>query len=203
MQWCPAPLGIQEDGREVLTFIEGEVPQYPMPDWVWTVDNLVRAGRLLKQLHDLTTGYVDGAGTWQQEVREPVEVVCHNDFAPYNMVFREGELVGVIDFDMASPGPRIWDFAYLAYRLVPLTSPDNPDGIPNHGERQTRLRALMRSYDARFSTEDVVEGVTRRLRHLAEFSDAMAAERDEPKLHEHADLYRADAHYLRRTWAVR
>lgn len=26
--------GIDELGREVLEYIEGDVPQYPMPDWV-------------------------------------------------------------------------------------------------------------------------------------------------------------------------
>ena len=28
--------------------------------------------------------------------------------------------VGLIDFDTAGPGPRIWDVAYAAYRFVPL-----------------------------------------------------------------------------------
>ena len=29
---------------------------------------------------------------------------------------------------MASPGPRVRDLSYLAYRLVPLTASENPDG---------------------------------------------------------------------------
>ena len=65
---------------------------------------------------------------WQSPTREPAEVVCHNDFAPYNTVFRDRRLTGVIDWDMASPGPRVRDLSYLAYRLVPLTASENPDG---------------------------------------------------------------------------
>ena len=55
------------------------------------------------------------------------EVICHNDFAPYNLMFEDGRLTGVIDLDLASPGPRVWDMAYTAYRFVPLTDPANPD----------------------------------------------------------------------------
>ena len=57
-------------------------------------------------------------------MRAPVEVICHNDFATYNLVFDGENVVGVIDWDFASPGPRLWDIAYLAYRIVPLSSGD-------------------------------------------------------------------------------
>ena len=51
----------------------------------------------------------------------PAEVVCHNDFAPYNVVFDDGGPVGVIDWETAAPGARVWDVAYAAYRWVPLS----------------------------------------------------------------------------------
>ena len=38
----PEPLGV-EDGRERLTFLEGDVPVYPLPAWVWTDDVLEQA----------------------------------------------------------------------------------------------------------------------------------------------------------------
>src|SRR3712207_8588713 len=44
---------------------------------------------------------------WQLPRHEPAEVVCHNDFAPYNLMFEGEDLTGVIDLDLASPGPRI------------------------------------------------------------------------------------------------
>ena len=62
-------------------------------------------------------------------------MICHNDYAPYNLVFRDGRLVGVIDFETAAPGPRAWDLAYLAYRLVPLAAPGNPD-LPAQPDRR-------------------------------------------------------------------
>ena len=69
------------------------------------------------------------------------------------------DIVGVIDFDTASPGPRVWDLAYTAYRFVPLTDPANPD-VPFPGiEQQRRRLALFCSAYAldRIRPADVLE----------------------------------------------
>lgn len=47
-------------------------------------------------------------------------VVCHNDLAPRNAVFREGSPVALVDFDLASPSLPAWDFAHLAWESVSL-----------------------------------------------------------------------------------
>nr|WP_253944767.1 phosphotransferase [Paenibacillus sp. NEAU-GSW1] len=60
------------------------------------------------------------------------EVICHNDAALYNVVFQQGIPVGLIDFDMAGPGPRMWDIAYSLYTSVPLASFE-----PDHSSRKT------------------------------------------------------------------
>ena len=76
---------------------------------------------------------------------------------PYNLVFDGERLTGVIDWDVASPGPRVWDLAYAAYRFVPLASPDNPD-IPYPGvdEQARRLARLCAAYGAADVTPRVV-----------------------------------------------
>jgi thiamine kinase-like enzyme len=48
------------------------------------------------------------------------EIVCHNDFAPYNGVFDDGNLVGIIDWDVVWPGRPSWDLAFFAWHWVPL-----------------------------------------------------------------------------------
>jgi thiamine kinase-like enzyme len=50
----------------------------------------------------------------------PGGVVCHNDLAPRNTVFRGGSPVAFLDFDLASPARPAWDVAHLAWQFVPL-----------------------------------------------------------------------------------
>jgi Ser/Thr protein kinase RdoA (MazF antagonist) len=141
---------------------------------------LVAAPRLLRALHDATAGFARAGRTWRSPAHEPDEVICHNDFAPYNLVFRDGLPVAAIDFEHASPGPRVWDLAYLAYRLVPLAAPGNPD-LPDVGDRSDRLALLCDAYGGP-SPHEVLAILPRRLRELAAMSPP-----------EHAELYRADA----------
>ncbi|HEV2074489.1 MAG TPA: aminoglycoside phosphotransferase family protein, partial [Thermomicrobiales bacterium] len=130
------------------------------------------------------------------------EVICHNDFAPYNMVFEQQRITGVIDFDMASPGPRLWDLAYLAYRLIPLTGGTNPDGVRSDEKtRLSRLDTLIAAYGSPFSRLAFLGMVQQRLRHLARFSEELADETGRVQLQEHAALYRSDSEYIQQLLA--
>lgn len=186
----PRVHGTTADGHEVLDYLPGDVPGYPMPEWVWGSPALVSSARLLRRLHAATVD-ADRTGPWRSTNHEPAEVVCHNDFAPYNLVFHDGVAVGVIDFDHASPGPRLWDLAYLAYRIVPLTT-DRGDGF-TAAERAARVRILLQEYGAAASPAELVDVVVRRLLELADYSETMAVSLGRPELADHAALYRADA----------
>jgi hypothetical protein len=121
----PEPLGMSDEGRELLTFIPGTVVQYPLPAWAWTDAVLVDAAAHLAATHRATSDFDIVGGCWQLPSHAPIEVVCHNDFAPYNLVFDSHAICRRHDWDTASPGPRVWDLACLAYRVVPLTRPGN------------------------------------------------------------------------------
>lgn len=197
----PAPRGLDARGREVLTYLPGEVPRYPMPRWVWADDVLVDATRWLRDFHDATRDFAPTDPVWQLPAHEPAEVICHNDLAPYNMVFdRRGRLSGIIDFDTCSPGPRRWDLAYLAYRLVPLHAPSNPE-VPRSGdaERSRRLELVCDAYGLAIAPDDLVATAIERVRDLRELTAGRAevAGRHTP-LHDHLAIYDADVDHLTR-----
>lgn len=173
------------------------MPRYPLPDWVWHDEVLTRSARLLADLHRATAGFEVDDAVWQVPAHEPVEVLCHNDFAPTNLVFTDGRPTGVIDWDTLSPGPRVWDLAYLAYRLVPLTDPANPDGLLGTvEERARRLRLLCDAYGDDLRPADVLPVVATRLDDLAAFTARRAGPGDEHLL-DHVGLYRRDARWVR------
>jgi hypothetical protein len=195
VDWAPRPLGI-ENGRERLSFIEGDVPLYPLPDWVWTDAVLQQGARRLRQLHDASIGFgSDGAG-WQSPAKVPAEVICHNDFAPHNLAFVDGEIVGAIDFDMCSPGPRLWDIAYFATRAVPLTSTP-PDNAPGMDDARRRVELLLTAYGSDATWRDILRVAAIRLHDLAQMSRSKADELGNSQLSEDAAGYERDAHFLR------
>jgi hypothetical protein len=120
--FAPRFLGIDERGREILSFIPGSAE---IPDALWQdATALVEAARMLKKFHDATRDFDFGhAGDWAYAypLGEQNDVICHNDFAPYNMIFRDNLPIGIVDFDLAGPGPRMRDLAYLAYWFAPLS----------------------------------------------------------------------------------
>ncbi|GIE28280.1 trifolitoxin immunity domain-containing protein [Actinoplanes italicus] len=192
----PEPLGVDDAGRDVTSYLPGDVLDGDLPPWVWHDGILVAAARLLARLHAASAGFGTGGAVWRIPVHEPVEVICHNDFAAYNMVFTGHDLTGVIDWDTASPGPRVWDLAYLAYRLVPLTDPANAETIRSgRTERARRLRLLCDTYGGGPSPAQVVAVAVTRLHDLAAFTAARAADGHE-HLHPHVALYRCDAAWI-------
>jgi hypothetical protein len=191
----PEPLGFDGEGREVLAFLPGTVGNYPLPDWLWSPTILFEAGALLRRMHDASVPLAHLPERWRVPAREPIEVVCLNDVAPYNMVFNHGRLTGIIDFDMASPGPRIWDLAYLAYRLVPLGEHAG-DNAPDEKERPQRLDDLIDAYGGNFGRLAVLRTAADRLADLALVTDQRAAETGRGDFVEHAALYRRDRDLL-------
>lgn len=196
LTWVPRPLGTDELGRDVVSYLPGVVPHYPLPSWIWHEDVLVDAARHLARLHDVTAGFDTAGATWQLASHAPAEVVCHNDLAPDNMVFAEGRLAGLIDWDTASPGPRVWDLAYLAYRLVPLTEPAEDDAPARDlGRRSARLTMLCDAYGHGLRPADVLPVVVQRLEELADFTLARA-EAGLEDVRDHVDIYRRDARWI-------
>jgi hypothetical protein len=119
---APMPVGIEEDGRERLVFIDGQVPLVPYPDWSQTDAALASIARLLRGLHDAGRRFDARGFGWSDSLADPAggPVVCHNDVELSNVVFRDGIAVALIDFEFAAPGRPVYDLAHLARFCVPI-----------------------------------------------------------------------------------
>jgi Ser/Thr protein kinase RdoA (MazF antagonist) len=177
----PEPLGLDDRGREIISLLPGAPATYPLPEFAWSDETLTAVARFLRAFHDASLGFVAPPdGQWQWPAHEPAEVICHNDFAPYNLMFENEKLTGVIDLDLASPGPRVWDMAYTAYRFVPLTDSENPDApSPGAAAQAQRLAAFCGAYgDPEVQPSDVLPAAAAKLRELVAFIERQAAAGD-------------------------
>jgi Ser/Thr protein kinase RdoA (MazF antagonist) len=182
----PEPLGLDERGREIITLLPGRSATYPLPEFMWTDATLTAVAHLLRAFHDAGSSFIppDG-GRWQWPTEQPTEVVCHNDFGPYNLMFEDERLTGVIDLDLASPGPRGRDVAYAAYRFVSLTAPDNPDApFRGEDEQHRRLAAFCGAYGhPQVESVGVLAAAVRKLEGLVNFIQLQAARGDPAQRH--------------------
>lgn len=104
--YSPRFLGMDEQNREILTFIDGEVINDDLDD-----DQLKDVVKMLRAFHDATAG---------SELTGNMEVISHSDLAPWNTIIKNNKIVGFIDFDGAKPGNRVDDLAYMLWTFLDL-----------------------------------------------------------------------------------
>jgi Phosphotransferase enzyme family len=146
---APSPIGIDEDGRERLGFIDGEVPVAPYPDWSQSDRALASIARLLRRLHDAARGFETQGLTWNASLADPAggTLVCHNDVELSNVVFRDGIAVALFDFEFAAPGRPIYDLAHLARLCVPIDDEFDQARLGwRPADRPARLRLVADAY---------------------------------------------------------
>jgi hypothetical protein len=111
---APRFLGVDEQGREILSYVEGEPAFAPVP----ASDEVVEAiGRLLRRAHDAQDGFVAPAdAAWQRHEADPDrgEVIGHRDLFWTNVVFRDGLPAALIDWELAGPTTRVLEVALAA-----------------------------------------------------------------------------------------
>ena len=199
----PKPFGFDEQGREVVSFLPGEVSNYPLSANAASLQALTSAAKLLRGYHDASIGFLATPHkpmNWQFPPRSPSEVICHGDFAPYNVVLNGRKAVGIIDFDTAHPGPRVWDIAYALYRWSPFTNPKNADGFGNIKVQIKRAVKFCEAYGlASEQKQGLGDLIIERLTELVKFMKKAAGSDGtfvDNVVAEHHSLYLADIEYI-------
>ena len=139
----PRSLGIDEQGRHVVEWIEGDVHE---PYLLRTTD-VGTVGRLIRLFHDAVESFEPPEDARWNSLIEPDKrtMIVHHDLAPGNFVTGGSRSV-FIDWDLAAPGSRLWDLTWAAHGFLPT------DGSVPLEAVARRLAALVDGY--RLDTED-------------------------------------------------
>jgi hypothetical protein len=107
---------------------------------------VAQVGQLLRRYHDAVAG-------WQPEVPplwfdgqvgtgDGDRLVCHGDVGPWNLVWRDGALVGLIDWEYATVGTRREDIAYALHYLAPFRDRSYWQGVLGMKTRPRRRHRI-------------------------------------------------------------
>ena len=96
---APRFLGIDEQGREVLSYVEGEAARGPVPS---RDDVLVGLAQLVRRAHEAASGFEPPqAAAWFGGGEG--QLICHRDLFPSNVILRNGLPAALIDWEI-----RMW-----------------------------------------------------------------------------------------------
>lgn len=150
---APGPLGPDYDD---VAFIEGTSGDDACL-LVQSDEAVAAVAQLLRRYHDLVADWrpetppvwFDGqAGTGTGD-----QLVCHGDVAPWNLIWRDGRLVGLIDWEYATIGTRREDIAYALHYLVPFRDRSYWQGVlglPSKPRRRHRMGVFADAYGIEF-----------------------------------------------------
>jgi hypothetical protein len=154
---APRFLGIDRAGREVLSYVDGEVAGRPRPPWIADEARLASVGRLVRAYDDAAASFIPppGALPGAQPTERPgippapvypPELIGHVDITPENVVFRDGRAFALIDFDLAKPATRADEMFNAMMWWAPLADPRDADPLLRGVDVPRRARILADAY---------------------------------------------------------
>ena len=143
---APRYLGTDDQGRAVLTYVEGDVAIPPFPGWAASGALLASVADLQRRLHEAARSFEPAPdAVWDRANLPPAgpgAIVCHNDLCIENVVVRDGVAVAFIDFDFAAPNDPLIDIAIAARHWVPFRDPVDMFDTWAGVDQVARLRAF-------------------------------------------------------------
>ena len=146
---APRALGLDDDGNEVLSWIEGDI----VHPHAWSDDGVWRVGRLLRDLHTATAGFRPPPDArwqpWWMHDDGPGSVIGHCDAGPWHTVARDGVPVAFIDWTLAGPVDRLDEVAATAWWNAQLHDDDvaERNHLPDAAARSRQLRLFLDGYE--------------------------------------------------------
>jgi Phosphotransferase enzyme family len=133
----PRVLGVDDQGREVLSYLPGRVVDVNHD--LLTPRQIVAVVTWTRRFHSAVADF-HHPGPWRYPPIPQPTMIGHNDIAPYNICFAGDELVGVFDWDMSGLTNPLAELAFLAWNCVPLWRDITPAAAAH------RLTLIARTY---------------------------------------------------------
>ena len=184
--YAPRLLGIDEENREVLTYVEGESGA---AGWSKVVDEtgLVAMAHLLRDYHHAVrdfrpraeAGWAAHPGTFDDG-----DLVRHGDFGPWNLVWRGTRPISILDWDYAWPGQPIQDVAYALEYVAPFRGDEECARLlryPAPPDRRRRVELFAGAYGLT-TTAGLISEVIGEQRAVWQRARRLAAEGRQPQL---------------------
>jgi hypothetical protein len=184
-KYSPRLLGLDEQGREVLSYFDGESGKEA---WAKVIsDNGLQAfAKLLRSYHDSVKSFEPKNNNWALTSQGPNqdEIVCHGDFGPWNTVWQGQKPVAILDWDFAGPSPALYDIAYALEYVAPFR--DDEECIkwlayPKPPDRRHRIQVFAKAYRLD-STAGLVDAVINVQQAGIEHVRSLAEKGQQPQL---------------------
>ena len=155
MPGVPRFLGLDGQGRDMFTYIPGKTMGHDFDHHhpcLTSDDTVADTARFLRKLHDVSAGFLPQAekNNWKNPFfpDQDYETICHGDTGIWNFVFVNDRIAGLIDFEQAYPGTRVWDLTQTLFCVIPLV-PYGYEASKHAAERRRRINLFFDSYGMR------------------------------------------------------
>ena len=145
VEGAPRFLGIDAAGREILSFVEGDVAGRPWPSWVGDLERGLSVARLVRRLDDAMVPFGVPADA-PSRPGPPATFMGHRDITPENTVFTGGVAHALIDWDLVKPSSRVEEVANLLLWWAGWMAPEDRDPVFDGVDPAERGRALVDAY---------------------------------------------------------
>lgn len=151
---APRFLGYDDQGRQVVTFIPGEVATRPWPAWVAEDQRVVSVARLVRRFDDAAQSFglpdneivADTLTGLPPSIAAPPTFIGHRDIAPENVVFTDEVATALIDFDLARPSDRVAEVGNLLLWWAPLMPVADREPAVSDVDPFARARLMVDAY---------------------------------------------------------
>ena len=145
---APRYHGEDENGREVLSYIDGDVPIAPHPAWALTDDALVSVARCCVATTRPCDPSTRTRTRGRRRCRRPIGARWSATTTRTSTTSSSATAwpSRLIDFDLASPGSAVWDVALAARLWVPLRDPRRRPRATSPRRAGHRLRLFADAY---------------------------------------------------------